>query len=216
MKYANLLPYYEKDKLEVGIDEAGVGPLAGPLVVAAVIWPQDLDDDFSKQINDSKKISHKNRILLRDYIIENAIDYSIIYVHRKEIDKYNMRQSRLKAYHKVLDKLSVIPEKILMDGDIFNPYFDKNMDHVCHNCIIEGDNKYQSIAAASILAKCERDDYMEYIHNIYPQYGWNKNSGYGTGQHMRAIQEYGITPYHRRSYGICKTTVKGKKKKRKE
>ena len=175
-----------------------------------------MDDEWCREINDSKKISEKKRLLLRDYIIENAIDYAILYIHRKEIDRINMRQSRLKAYNKIIDKLNVMPEKILMDGDIFDAYFDKNNEYVLHNCIIGGDSKYQSIAAASILAKCERDDYMKYIHELYPNYGWDNNSGYGTGQHMRAIQQYGLTPYHRRSYGICKIVKKGKNRKGKK
>jgi len=200
--------YYEKDKLELGIDEAGRGCLFGPVSVAGVIW-LDKEPDPSIEIKDSKKLSLKKRLLAYDYILDNSIANSSILIHHDDIDKDNILKSTLKGMHKcvdnILDYISI--DTILVDGNQFKLYMDKNGDCVNHQCIINGDNIYKSIAAASILAKVNRDNYILNLCEEYPElkkYDIHNNKGYGTKKHLDAIKEYGITKWHRKTFGICK------------
>jgi len=197
--------FYDKNKLEVGIDEVARGCLAGPVFTAAVIWPNNLNCELEKEIKDSKKLSKKKRNFLRYYIEENAIDFSVSYKDNNVIDKYNILNATHMAMHSAIDKLNVIPDLILVDGNSFNPYYNKN-ELLEHLCIIGGDNKYISIACASILAKEYHD---EYIHNLLnndenlKKYDWENNVCYGTKKHIEAIQKYGLSKYHRKTFGIC-------------
>ena len=175
-----------------GVDEAGRGPLCGPVCCAAVV----LRDDFvCEEINDSKKISEKKREKLFDVIIENAVAYSIIFVDPKTIDEINILNASILAMHRALDALKVRPEYVIVDGNKFKPYGD-----LPHTTIVKGDGKYLSIAAASILAKTYRDDYMAEQHALYPHYGWDKNAGYPTKQHREGIRQHGLTPIHRKTF----------------
>ena len=203
--------YYENDdNIECGIDEAGAGCLAGRLFTACVILPKKIDssidpDNLCAKIKDSKKLSKKLRTKLYDFITTKlALDYSIVYIEPEEIDKINILRARLKSYTMAVNELKIKPNLILVDGPYFNTYYD-SFDHIIkHHCIIEGDSKYLSIAAASILAKVSKDNYMGTIHKEYPMYNWDKNSGYGTKLHHSAILNHGISIYHRKTYGICK------------
>lgn len=200
-----MLSYMEKDRLEVGIDEAGRGPLFGPVYTAAVIFPQD-EEFLNDLIVDSKKLtSHRKRLMAYDYVKENAIDYSIFAVDEKIIDKLNIFHATYWGTHRALDNLTVIPEHILMDGNKFKPY-DRDGEYIPHTCVVKGDNKYASIAAASILAKVERDLFIENICDKYPvleeRYNMRNNKGYGTKDHMSGIEKYGVTDKHRFSYKI--------------
>jgi ribonuclease HII len=196
---------YYSNKLEVGIDEVARGCLAGPVFTSAVIWPKDLDCEFENEIKDSKKLSRNKRNLLRDYIECNAIDFSIGYKDNTVIDKYNILNATHMAMHDALDNLNIVPELILVDGNSFKPYY-HNKDIIEHICIIEGDNSYLPIACASILAKEYHD---EYIKNLIEKevdlnkYDWLNNMCYGTKKHIDAIKEYGISKYHRKTFGIC-------------
>ncbi len=201
--------FYSDDQIEVGIDEVGRGCLCGPVYAAAVILPKTFPDDIYLEIKDSKKLSKKKRVMLCEYIKKNALDWSVGYVKAAEIDDINILQASFKAMHNALDNLQkVIPEHIIVDGNMFKPYYNPNSeDFMTHTCVIDGDNKYLSIAAASILAKESRDEYMAKLHNKYEylqKYGWDKNKGYATKQHRSAILEHGITKYHRQTFGICK------------
>ena len=206
------LKLFYKEGIEVGIDEVGRGCLSGPVFAAAVILPKKFPDDIYLQIKDSKKLSHKKRLMLTEYIKKHALDYSIGIVKAKEIDEINILQASFKAMHNALDNLKkLVPENIIVDGHLFKPYFSiKNDDFITHTCIIEGDNKYFSIAAASILAKESRDEYMKNLCKKHPElkkYGWESNKGYATKKHREAILEYGITKYHRHTFGICKRVL---------
>lgn len=201
--------YNKSDILEAGIDEAGRGCLAGPVVAAAVILPESFPDDTYLQIKDSKKLSEKKRIMLAEYIKKYAKDYSIAFVSAKDIDKINILQASFKAMHTALHNLAVDPEFLLVDGHMFKPFNSKKSnDYIDYKCIKGGDNKYISIAAASILAKTSRDEYMKQLCRKYPElhekYGWLKNKAYGTKQHRDGIKQYGITNIHRMSFGTCK------------
>lgn len=190
---------FTNDKVECGTDEAGRGCLAGPVTAAAVI----LKKDFSSLIlNDSKKLSLKNRNLLKILIEEKAVSYGVAHVMMKEIDKINILNASIKAMHLSIDSLSVKPEFISVDGNKFHPYPD-----IDHACVIKGDGKYLNIAAASILAKTARDAFMEEIHEEYPMYNWKKNKGYPTKEHREAIEKYGITKYHRKSFKLLPTQL---------
>ena len=195
--------FYEKDKIELGIDEAGRGCLFGPVCVASVIWLSE-DPEPDLVIKDSKKMSEKKRYLLRDYIQENAIDYTIQFIDNNEIDKINILESTIKGMHKCIDDIvtRIIPDTLLIDGPHFLFY-----DNINHVCINNGDNRYKSIAAASILAKTARDDYIKNLVKENPElekYDIQNNKGYGTKKHLDAIREYGITKWHRKTFGICK------------
>lgn len=186
--------YFDKDRIEAGLDEAGRGCYAGPVYAAAVILPKDF---FHPLLNDSKKLSEQQRELLRPVIEKESIAYAVTAVDNKEIDKINILQASYAAMHRSIDKLSVKPELLLVDGNRFKPYKEIN-----HECIVKGDGKYMAIAAASILAKTYRDEYMLQLHREFPQYGWDKNKGYGTETHRKAIFLFGLCKYHRRSFSI--------------
>ena len=185
---------------EAGCDEAGRGCLAGPVVAAAVILPKNYKHPV---LNDSKKLSAKQRAVLRDEIIASAISYDVAFVDNIQIDEMNILRASIKAMHIAIEGLSKVPQFLLIDGNRFYPY--KNIEH---KTIIKGDGIYFSIAAASVLAKTFRDDYMEKIHCEFPEYGWNKNKGYPTSFHRAAIMKYGITPYHRKSFALFDSQLK--------
>ncbi len=189
-----LEPHFYTDLIEAGCDEAGRGCLAGSVFAAAVILPPDYDNP---DLNDSKKLSEKKRYALREQIKHDAVAWAIGIVSPDEIDKINILNASFLAMHRALDQLQVRPQAIIVDGNRFKSYHD-----VPHTTIIKGDGRYQSIAAASILAKTYRDDYMDDLALKYPQYDWQSNKGYPTKKHREAIRDYGITPFHRRSYNL--------------
>ncbi|NOU19092.1 MAG: ribonuclease HII [Bacteroidales bacterium] len=196
-----LKPFYKPNTIEAGCDEAGRGCLAGPVFAATVILPPDFVNEV---LNDSKMLSAKQRYALREIIITNALDYSVQQVSNIEIDKINILNASILAMHKAVDALKNLkPELLLIDGNRFKQY-----PGIQHQCIVKGDAKYMSIAAASILAKTFRDDYMANLHNEFPQYGWEQNKGYPTKFHRKALQEFGITPYHRLSYKLQENQLK--------
>ena len=178
--------------MEAGCDEAGRGCLSGPVFAAAVILPLDFSSEL---LNDSKKLSEKLRFQLRPLIQKEAICWAVASCDNHEIDKVNILNASILAMHRALDQLSIRPEYIIVDGNRFKPYRDIN-----YTTIIKGDGKYLSIAAASVLAKTYRDDFMIALHEQYPEYGWFKNKGYPTAFHREAISKYGITPFHRKSF----------------
>lgn len=185
---------YQEKLIEVGTDEAGRGCLSGPVVAAAVILP---DDFLHPLLNDSKQLSEKQRMQLRPYIEEHALATSVAYIYQEKIDEINILQASILAMQTSISELSVTPEFIIVDGNKFKPY--KNIPY---KTIVKGDAKFMSIAAASVLAKTYRDDYMVKIHNEFPQYAWNKNKGYPTKQHRNAIREFGVTKHHRKSFRL--------------
>ena len=189
-----LKSFYKQDKLEAGCDEAGRGCIAGPVFAAAVILPRNFNH---ASLNDSKMLNAKSREKLRDEIRKVAISWSVGYVDNNIIDKLNILRASILAMHKAIDSLAVHPEHLIIDGNRFIKY--KSIEH---KCIVKGDSKYFSIAAASVLAKTYRDDYMKKIHKEYERYGWEQNKGYATKQHREAITNYGLTPYHRKSFRI--------------
>jgi ribonuclease HII len=186
--------YFDKTKLEAGCDEAGRGCLAGPVVAASVILPQKFK---STLLNDSKQLSEKNRNELRSIIEYEALSWAVGIVSEKEIDEINILNASFKAMHHAVDKLSVVPELLLIDGNRFKKY-----KTIPHQCIVKGDAKFMSIAAASILAKTYRDELMEQLHNEYPYYNWINNKGYPTKAHRDAIRKHGASPYHRMSFRL--------------
>lgn len=194
VKHKMLSPYFDIHLVEAGLDEAGRGCYAGPVYAAAVILPKNFHHPL---LNDSKQLSEENRDLLRPIIEKESIAFAVTAVDNKEIDKINILQASYAAMHRSLDKLNTTPELLLVDGNRFKPY--KN---IRHECIIKGDGKYTAIAAASILAKTYRDEYMQQLHTEFPQYGWDKNKGYGTEIHRKAIFTYGLCKYHRSSFSI--------------
>lgn len=195
-----LQPYLYKTKCEAGLDEAGRGCYAGPVFAAAVILPKDFHHPL---LNDSKQISEKARDLLRPIIEKESVAYAVASVCNNEIDEINILQASFKAMHLALDKLSKKPNLLLIDGNRFKAY-----GAIKHKCIIQGDGIYASIAAASVLAKTYRDEYMKTIHHEFDHYNWVSNKGYGTADHRKAIEEKGICKYHRRSFNIfCAPTV---------
>ena len=207
-----LKKYHTENILEVGIDEAGRGCLFGPVCIGAVIL-KDSDDPLMNEIKDSKKLSEKKKNILFDFIKNNSIAYSVKFMNHEEIDKYNILQTTLNGMHKCLDEIDekVNIENILVDGNHFPPYFSAKQDKFLkHNCIINGDNEYLNIAAASILAKVSRDNYIKDLcekHEIYNKYHLAKNKGYGTKQHLDAIKEFGITDLHRKTFAPCKKYI---------
>lgn len=184
--------YLEKGKIEVGLDEAGRGSLAGPVVAAAVILPEKFD---LPGLKDSKKLSLKNRLRLEEAIKEQAISWAIGEASAEEIDQINVLQATFLAMHRALDKITVTIDQLLVDGLHFKPY-----KKVPHHCIVKGDDKMAAIAAASILAKTNRDTQMQTLAEVYPEYGWDHNVGYPTVEHRKAIERYGITEWHRKSF----------------
>jgi ribonuclease HII len=191
-----LQSYFHAKLIEAGIDEAGRGCYAGPVVAAAVILPKDFHHPL---LNDSKKLSEKQRDLLRPVIEKEALAYAVSMVSHEEIDKINILQASFKAMHECVDQLSIKPELLLVDGNRFKPY-----PFISHQCVIKGDGKFASIAAASILAKTYRDAHMHELHQQFPQYHWNDNKGYGTLSHRNAIASHGLCVFHRRSFDIEK------------
>ena len=189
-----LKSHYYEDKIEAGCDEAGRGCLAGSVYAAAVILPPDYQNDL---LNDSKQLTEKKRYQLREIIERDAVAWAVGIVTPEEIDKINILNASILAMHRALDQLKVQPEAIIVDGNRFKPYH-----QVPSTTIVKGDGKYLSIAAASILAKTYRDDYMNQLAEEYPQYDWLSNKGYPTKKHREAIKQYGITPYYRKSYNL--------------
>ncbi|MCD4680477.1 MAG: ribonuclease HII [Bacteroidales bacterium] len=185
---------FSKHSIEAGCDEAGRGCLAGPVYAAAVILPDNFNDD---SINDSKKLSEKKRYILREIIKEKALAWAVASVDNIEIDEINILNASILAMHKAIAALNHNPQLLLIDGNRFKPYSD-----IPYKCIIKGDAKYRSIAAASILAKTYRDDYMAKLHENHPEYGWNENKGYPTRKHKDAIKIHGITEFHRKSFKL--------------
>lgn len=180
--------------VEVGCDEAGRGCLAGPVFAAAVILPRNFK---CQDLNDSKKLSEKKRISLRMIIEKEALSYGIAFCSPHEIDELNILWASVEAMHRAISMLNITPDHILVDGNRFKPF-----NNIPHTCIVGGDSKYQSIAAASVLAKTYRDEYMLSIHQKFPQYQWLKNKGYPTKSHREAIKEFGVTEYHRQSFRL--------------
>lgn len=194
-----LRPYFYKIKSEAGIDEAGRGCYAGPVFAAAVILPKDF---FHPLLNDSKLLTAKQRDILRPVIEKESIAFAVAQVCNNEIDMINILQASFKAMHIAIDNLNKKPVQLLIDGNRFNPY--KNIKHTC---IVKGDSLYAPIAAASILAKTYRDEFMDKIHAEYSHYGWDQNKGYGTATHREAIKENGLCKYHRKSFNILPQTL---------
>lgn len=189
-----LATYLHKDLLEAGLDEAGRGCYAGPVFAAAVILPKDF---YHPLLNDSKQLNEKQRDLLRPIIEKESIAFAVASVDNTTIDKINILQASFSAMHLSVKQLKQLPEFLLIDGNRFKAY-----GKIPHQCIIKGDGKYTSIAAASILAKTYRDAFMQKIHAEFPQYGWDKNKGYGTATHRNAIEQYGLCLHHRMSFNI--------------
>ena len=189
-----LLKKWSENYIEAGCDEVGRGCLCGPVVAAAVI----LDESFEQNlVNDSKKLTLKTRFELDDYIKNNVKDFAVAELSPELIDKHNILNASIHAMHLALDKLTIRPELILVDGNKFHPY-----NYIPHQCIIKGDSKILSIAAASILAKNYRDQLMIELHEEFPEYGWNKNMGYATKSHREALKKFGPTKYHRKSFRL--------------
>lgn len=189
-----LLPYLQENRIEVGCDEAGRGCLAGAVYAAAVILPPDFKNEM---LNDSKQLTEKQRYALRSVIEESALAWAVGIVSPEEIDQINILNASFLAMHRAIDQLKIRPQHLLIDGNRFNPY-----PGIPHTTIVKGDGKYLSIAAASILAKTYRDDYMNELHREYPVYDWDHNKGYPTKKHRAAIAAHGISPYHRKSYNL--------------
>ncbi len=189
-----LLPYYNETLIEAGCDEAGRGCLAGSVYAAAVILPKDYHNEL---LNDSKQLTAKKRYLLREQIERDAIAWAVGIVTPKEIDEMNILRASITAMHRAVDQLKVRPEALIIDGNRFYKYQD-----LPHTTIVKGDGKYLAIAAASILAKTYRDDYMAELHKEFPHYGWDRNAGYPTKEHREGIRQHGTTPYHRMTFNL--------------
>ena len=191
--------FLEQGRLEAGCDEAGRGCLAGPVFAAAVILPEDFANEM---LDDSKKLSERQRDMLRPMIERGALAWAVGVVEAEEIDRINILNASFLAMHRAVGALSVKPDFLLVDGNRFKPY-----PGIPHTCIVKGDGKMMSIAAASILAKTHRDEYMRRMAGEYPQYGWDVNKGYPTKSHRDAIARYGVSPYHRRSFRLLDTQL---------
>jgi len=189
-----LAPCYISKGLEAGVDEAGRGSYAGPVVAAAVILPENFRHPF---LNDSKQLKPQKREELRALIEAESIAYAVAMVGHERIDSINILQATYQAMHEAINQLKVQPDRLLIDGNRFRPY-----PGIVHHCMVKGDGKYASIAAASILAKTYRDRFMRELHAEYPVYGWDKNMGYGTAAHRQAIERHGLCKYHRKSFRI--------------
>jgi ribonuclease HII len=195
-----LLPYYKPDTIEAGCDEAGRGCLAGPVYAAAVILPPDFKNDL---LNDSKKLTEKQRYKLRPIIEKEALAWAVEAVTNEEIDKINILNASFAAMNRAVKKLKIKPEHLLIDGNRFRPQTD-----IPFTCMIKGDGRFLSIAAASVLAKTYRDDFMEKIHNEFPLYNWDKNKGYPTKKHREGIRKHGVTKYHRMTFRLLDEQLK--------
>jgi ribonuclease HII len=194
-RYRLLKRFFKKGIIEAGCDEAGRGCLAGPVFAASVVLPAGFRHAL---LNDSKQVTEEHREMLRPIIERKAIAWAVAMVDHVEIDRINILQASFKAMHLAIDQLQTRPELLLIDGHMFSPYFG-----IIHQCVIQGDAIYASIAAASILAKTHRDEYMRGLHERHPEYGWNENKGYGTPHHRKQIRANGLSPHHRRTFGIC-------------
>lgn len=194
-----LKPFFQKNTIEAGCDEAGRGCLAGPVYAAAVILPPDYKNEM---LNDSKQLSEKKRDELRAEIERDAISFCVASMDNNEIDQINILKASILSMHKAVSGLKTIPQLLLIDGNKFIPY-----ENIPHKCIVKGDATYMSIAAASILAKTYRDEFMYKIAKEFPQYHWEENKGYPTKSHRAAIMEYGVTKYHRLSYKLTDTQL---------
>jgi ribonuclease HII len=194
-----LNPYMYHNLIEAGCDEAGRGCLAGPVTAAAVILPKEFRHNV---LDDSKKLTSKQREALKDEIIDSAIAWNVAFIDSNEIDELNILKASIKAMHMAIKGLKKKPQFLLIDGNTFIPY-----KKIKYKTIVKGDSLFFSIAAASVLAKVFRDEFMIKLHNEYPQYGWEKNKGYATKGHREAILKYGITPYHRRSFSLSDTQL---------
>ncbi len=212
----NLKCYQEPNRIEIGIDEAGAGTFFGYLFIAGVILPNDFDERMKQDkkviIRDSKKMSQKQRDYAFDFIKNNALEWNVVFKTNEEVDELNILQARLQGFHDVIRTMNNRPDKILVDGDKFLKYND-DKGFIPHECVIEGDNTYLSIAAASILAKTYQMRHIEELvekNNIFRNYDIQNNHGYGTKRHLAAIEEFGVTPYHRLSFGICRKFSDGR------
>ncbi len=194
-----LQAYLYKTKSEAGVDEAGRGCYAGPVFAAAVILPKDFHHPL---LNDSKLLTEKERDLLRPIIEKESISFKVASVCNNEIDTINILQASFKAMHLALDNLNITPQLVLVDGNRFRPYRE-----IKYKCIIKGDGIYAAIAAASVLAKTYRDEYMQQLHKEFDYYGWHKNKGYGTALHRKAIEDNGLCKYHRKSFNILPSAI---------
>jgi ribonuclease HII len=199
-KLTLLSRYFKESGIEAGTDEAGRGCLAGPVTAAAVVFTSTFKHD---DLNDSKQLSHAKRNFLRNIIEAEASFYGIAHVYPNEIDKINILNASIEGMHRAINRMNCTPDFIIVDGNRFKPFQDTP-----YKCIIKGDSKYVSIAAASILAKTCRDDYMAKIHEEYPMYNWKQNKGYPTAEHREAIRKYGITKYHRKSFRLLPEQLK--------
>ena len=195
-----MLNFYNIEVTVAGTDEAGRGCLAGPVTAAAVVLPKGFKSDI---LNDSKILSLKNRQLLKMQIETEALSFGVAHVFMEEIDQINILNASILAMHRALEMLNLDPDHIIVDGNRF-----KNYRKISHECIIKGDGKYMSIAAASILAKTSRDEYMTLLHEEFPMYNWKKNKGYPTKEHRAAIEKHGITKYHRKSFKLLPDQLK--------
>jgi ribonuclease HII len=193
-----LLSHHTLDLLEAGCDEAGRGCLAGPVFAAAVVLPKHYQNEH---LNDSKQLNKNQRNLLRKIIENDALTWAVASVSEKEIDKINILNASVLAMHRAIEQLKLKPDFLLIDGNRFKPY-----KKIPHQTVVKGDGKYLSIAAASVLAKTYRDDYMSKIHTEFPNYGWLTNQGYPTQKHYESIEKYGITKHHRKTFKLTKTT----------
>jgi len=204
-----LLPKFSDFSLECGTDEAGRGCLAGPVTAAAVILKPDFKSNL---LNDSKQVNEKNRNTLRQKIEEEALCFKVVHIMMDKIQELNILHASIFGMHQAIQGLATIPEFIAVDGNKFKPFYHHNAKNHCipHKCVVKGDAKYLNIAAASILAKTYRDEYMAKIHQEFPQYNWRKNKGYPTKEHRLAIQKYGATEYHRKSFKLLPDQLKMK------
>ncbi|MDE3235088.1 MAG: ribonuclease HII [Bacteroidota bacterium] len=195
-----LEPFFQNELTEAGCDEAGRGCYAGPVFAAAVILPKEF---YHPLLNDSKQVKESHRRELRVFIEANAISYAVAMISSGEIDQINILKASFKAMHMAIAQLNTKPQLLLIDGNRFIPY-----KRIPHHCIVKGDGKYATIAAASILAKTYRDEYMEQLHEQFPHYNWKKNKGYGTEEHRRAIEVHGLCEHHRMSFNIIPKQIK--------
>jgi len=200
MTKSKLLSFHKKNTIEAGCDEAGRGCLAGPVFASAVILPPDFQNEL---LNDSKKLTEKQRYFLRPIIEKEAIAWAVEAVSNEEIDKVNILNASFLAMNRAVKKLKVVPEHLLIDGNRFRP-----QTEIPFTCMIKGDGRFFSIAAASVLAKTYRDDFMEEIHNEFPNYDWNKNKGYPTKKHREGIKKHGVTKYHRMTFRLLNEQLK--------
>lgn len=194
MNQSFLLPYFDSVLIEAGCDEAGRGPLAGPLFAAAVILPKDFSNPL---LDDSKKLSPKIRYKLREIIEKEAVARNVVQISVEEIDKINILNAAIKGMQEAVAGLDVVHELLLIDGNRFKPF-----QNIPHKCVVHGDAIYASIAAASVIAKTYRDDFMKKLASEYPEYGWDTNMGYAGKKHIEAIKKFGYTPHHRKTFKV--------------